>query len=74
MTRIIMNKQVLLFLAESIYETPEDLLLDFLANNFFTLYEVVELLCGAGYEQELSEMLNEEFSKRKPSEETDYYS
>lgn len=74
MTRIIMNKQVLLFLAESIYETPEDLLLDFLANNFFTLYEVIELLCDAGYEQELSEMLNEEFSKRKPNEETDYYS
>lgn len=69
-----MNKEVLLFLAESIYETPEDLLLDFLANNFFTLHEVVELLCNAGYEQELSEMLNEEFSKVEPKEETDYYS
>lgn len=69
-----MNKEVLLFLAESIYETPEDLLLDFLANNFFTLHEVVELLCDAGYEQELSEMLNEEFSKREPNEETNYCS
>lgn len=64
-----MDKEVLLFLAESIYETPEDLLLDFLANNIFTMYETVDLLCTAGYEQELSEMLNEEFSKMEPNKE-----